>query len=751
MNIEIKAQAAAEFVLHMKAKSGLSQSEISRRSAGSLPQRTISRIEADPLSATVDNLTVYLQIIGTTISEMDTYIKAKEVVGMEELRTSSSLKIQEAISCGISSLSQAYQVLEADPVARDVLHERGAFTWIEDSISSIKANGAKPIIGFYGLFDSAKSTVINTLLGQDWMPEGYQPETSIVNIIAHINDRPEWINSEVAVFKEGFKPGMLYDGELGESFLIEQGSKDILHRLGRHQYLEGSEDHREAAISMVFVNSNALEGVWFMDTPGDLNGIDKGADLRKAEGSLSLCDGIVFMCPVSGFLAGPALTYFHSILRSVPPTKQAGGNPLDHVRIVMSHAHHGVTDQQIGDIKLKLSNTFDRHSETIFKYWEETEGVRRATAQEFVDCIVAFYREIDARQQATVSAVLSLSEHCKRVQEDRVQIRVENSKGAASAKLRALQNAIESDMRSCEERIGEAESNYARFCRDDLPSLKVGGEKLLQLAKEISDEAREDIRSWYLSCMSVEALEGYITTNFDNKKEAQSDAPSMVMARLDQYVSKRMKQDTKLYTRELDNFLQQWEVKVNSGAFSGNASLKGEALSGGFDARAAMLAGIAGIGSYGAMVAYVATLGNLGGYIVAAKLAGILVSAGLASSVTAVTSVIATIGGPVTIMLAIALAMATFVYSLMGASWQKSLAKGISEQLEKQDVLDKLISSTATYWNDTNKAFKVGLEALEKETVGHYEQALSDARIEHDSAHLEQTMVAIARANEALA
>jgi hypothetical protein len=53
--------------------------------------------------------------------------------------------------------------------------------------------------------------------------------------------------------------------------------------------------------------------------------------------------------------------------------------------------------------------------------------------------------------------------------------------------------------------------------------------------------------------------------------------------------------------------------------------------------------------------------------------------------------------------------------------------------------------------NDTNKAFKVGLEALEKETVGHYEQALSDARIEHDSAHLEQTMVAIARANEALA
>jgi hypothetical protein len=236
--------------------------------------------------------------------------------------------------------------------------------------------------------------------------------------------------------------------------------------------------------------------------------------------------------------------------------------------------------------------------------------------------------------------------------------------------------------------------------------------------------------------MSVEALESYIDNSFGDKKQAQSDAPSMVMSRVDQYVSKHMKRDAERYSRELDDLLRQWEVKVNN-LTAWQSDHEGlNAVSGGFDARATMLAGIAGLGSYGAMAAYVASLGNLGGYIIGAKLAGLLVSAGLITNVTAVTSAIAVIGGPVTIILGLALLVAGTLYKLFGDRWQRSLAKGISDEMEKQDVLDQLLNSISEYWSDTSKAFKIGVAALERSTDEHYQLQMEQARVEYDTRDL---------------
>jgi hypothetical protein len=737
MSYDRKASAAVVFIQTMKARSGLSQSEIARRAGGELPQRTISRLESEPFSASVDNLSMYLQIIGTCISEMESFIKTTEVENMEVLRTRTSEVIEKAIADSVANLEHAKHVLGAEGQGREILEERGAFVCVDESVEMIKAIGAKPIIGFYGLFDSAKSTVINCLLGDQWMPEGYQPETSIVNIIAHTHDKPDWIVGDVAVFKAGFKPNQLKDRRHSQSLLIEQGGKEILQRLGRHQYLEGSADHKEAAFSMVFVESKALEGVWFMDTPGDLNGMDEdGGDRHKAENSLHLCDGIVFMSPVSGFLSGPALAYFNAVLKAIPPLKRKGGRALDHVRIIMSHAHLGVTDRQIVEIKQKIGNNFDRHSEGIFRYWEETTQMPRATAQEFLDCIVPFYREDEVRYGATVKTILSLSEYCQEVQEERVIQKISDHRGGLLRQMQSMRDMVEFDMRSCKERIEEAESNYARFRSDDLPSLKQSAGKLFVLVKETSGDAHDDVRTWYLSNMSAEAMESYIDHHFGDKKQAQSDAPSMIMSGVDQYVSKRMKRDADHYSRELDEFLKQWEVTVNSHAFRQDGEQGIAGIRGVFDARATMLAGIVGLGSYGAMAAYVASLGNLGGYIIGAKLAGVLASAGVITNVTAVSSAIAMVGGPVTIILGLALLVASVVYKLFGDRWQRTLAKGISEKMDEEGVLDKILDSISSYWTDTSKAFESGVTALEKSTDEHYQQAIELARVEHDPSDL---------------
>ena len=57
-------------------------------------------------------------------------------------------------------------------------------------------------------------------------------------------------------------------------------------------------------------------------------------------------------------------------------------------------------------------------------------------------------------------------------------------------------------------------------------------------------------------------------------------------------------------------------------------------------------------------------------------------SAGLITNVTAVTTAIAAIGGPVTVILGLALIIAGTNYKLLGDRWQRSLAKGISEEME---------------------------------------------------------------------
>lgn len=728
-----RRDAAIAFIQQMKKKSRLTQSEISRRSDGALPQRTISRLENDPFSTSVDNLSLYLRIIGSNLSDLENFVKSATSHGGKSLCTYHSEIIESSIAETISKLRKAKDLLNSEESAREILMDRGTFSHIDSSIDMVNAIGSKPIIGFYGLFDSAKSTVINCLLGSQWMPEGYQPETSIVNIIAHTTDKPEWLIGDVAVFKQGFNPNLLNDQSHAKSLLVEQGSKDILQKLGRHQYLEGSEDHKEAAISMVFVNSEAVEGVWFMDTPGDLNSTDENEeDRRRAESSLHFCDGVVFMSPVTGFLSGPSLAYFNAILKSIPPLQKNNGGALDHVRIVMSHAHAGVSDLQITDIKQKIRNNFRKFSDGIFNYWKEVEEAPLATSDEFISCISPFYREDKNRLNETIKNIKSLAEYCQKVQEERVFQKTKQHTLYAVQQMQRIKLSIESDMRSCKERIEEAESNYLRFRNYHLKNLKDDAQKIIEEIRETSANSQDDVSAWIRSNTTAEALEEYIYDNFSDKKQAQNDAPAMIMSRIDQYVSKRMKRDSKNYAKDLDRFLAEWEVTINSPTKE-KIDIDGSITSiGGFDARSSMLAGIVGLGSYGAMAAYVATLGNLGGYIIGAKLAGLLVSAGLITDVTVVSSAIAFLGGPVTIMLGLSLLIAGIAYKIFGDRWQKILAKDLKDKLEDEDIVAQITENISAYWHDTEKAFKAGVLSLEKDSEIYYSDLRKKAKEQYD-------------------
>ncbi len=58
-------------------------------------------------------------------------------------------------------------------------------------------------------------------------------------------------------------------------------------------------------------------------------------------------------------------------------------------------------------------------------------------------------------------------------------------------------------------------------------------------------------------------------------------------------------------------------------------------------------------------------------------------------------------------------ALAFAAWGLFGESWQKRLAKQTVKYFEEQRVLDKFTDGIAQFWQDTNKSFKKGADAVE--------------------------------------
>lgn len=117
----------------------------------------------------------------------------------------------------------------------------------------------KPPIGFFGVFDAGKSTLINTIIDDDVLPAKYQPATSVISLIMHLQDRPVFLNGLVAVFSKGFQPHMINNHDLVKKYLIKQGNIDILKELAVHDYDEEKSNNAYLSIVLSF---DLLKKVW---------------------------------------------------------------------------------------------------------------------------------------------------------------------------------------------------------------------------------------------------------------------------------------------------------------------------------------------------------------------------------------------------------------------------------------------------------------------------------------------------------
>ncbi|MFN6566460.1 UbiA family prenyltransferase [Dendronalium sp. ChiSLP03b] len=234
-------------------------------------------------------------------------------------------------------------------------------------------------------------------------------------------------------------------------------------------------------------------------------------------------------------------------------------------------------------------------------------------------------------------------------------------------------------------------------------------DKVNQSIRELQRNSRTSFQKYTEQLLTVDTVEKIIRNLYDDKKEAKEGLAGYLVEKLQYEAEQIIKVNSDKLTLSIEAFLGSYQETL--------LKLPNLDVSIGipFDAKGAFLDGLAGLTSIGALSAWAAALGNLGGYILVAKLVSLSSALGISigGGTAAVISFVAAIGGPIVLGVGLAVALAFAVWSLIGESWQKRLAKQIIKYFEEQRVSDKFTDGIDQFWRDTTKSFEKGANAVE--------------------------------------
>ena len=742
-----------DFLIRKRELAELSQSDVAARSeiygmGKTLDQRTVSRIEQQPINADAIKIAGYLSAVGVPpqqyydlLAEF-TYEKDGEVMTLEKKNN-----ISEQFSVALDKLAEVRSRIKdltygpLQPLKLD-----NSFDEVEIFLKSFKK---KPVIGFFGHFDVGKSTLVNTIINQNALPARYTPATSLINLVAHVEDRPSSISGTTAVFRKGFNPYMMHDSDHVKHYLIEEGDISILSRLGVHNYDENIAN--DAYVAMVFSGADILRHIWLLDTPGDLNSTDD-SDTKKALGSVELTDGIVFISSHAGFFKESDLGIAVNVIRLRPPVKP--DEITNHLLFVQSHCHSEISNEEILEVgRLTFKRIKKQLDDLLFNPWKDDGYIESVPGEEELTAKVQpFWRENEEIRSQTLTKINHMAEYLVAHHEKVVAEKIEGGLGRLAGILSNGVDVLEISKKSTVERIHEIEEAIAQFY-DESEELINQFEKLIGSCRSRNFSDLRSISDYFKEKTSEESLTKIIEQTYDDKKAAQAEIGDYIGQLLTIKVESILKKSGKSVSDEVEELLKQWQratpsiqkarIKVGVDNIN-NVSA--------FDSKAAFASGLIGLGALGAMSLYVSSsiASNLGAYILIGHVAGWLTSLGLVSSVTTVTSFVAAIGGPITIGIGLAAAIGSLAYRLIGGSWQRRLAKQVVAQIRRENVCNKIEKPINDFWNSTERAISVGLRELRLQTEEHIGSLRKDASKEYSVSKLDDCIRTIREAVDSL-
>lgn len=608
----------------------------------------------------------------------------------------------------------------------------------ENYITGIKALieklDRKPRVVLVGNSDTGKSTMINTLVGQEIMPTKWQPYTTIPVFVKHKKDRPSFITSDVVVFKES-EDEKLFDIEgikeqrYFEEWKLRDGSSSLLREYGTR---ENGGDELSCGAAVMYANAPILENVDIIDLPGF--NTDRPEDDIISTRETGKADVLIFLSQANGFLRKHEFEYLLEAMKRLKVIESNSNEmfePLSNLFVIAAHADNIGTSEEREFI---LGKGSERLSRIIPDgYWEEREKKSGYIYDE----------------NTILSRLYAYSNNNRKIREkfekDFIKVIEDLSSYSYEFSVKELKQCAEFYKENIEREIIELENILVERDKYKLilnsiqnsegkRAIEAEANKrtVLSKIKEYMKEAENEIEEIFKSTIEAES----IVEKIKNKgyKKNKDDIEALIThlnQTLNLHCEKTLMKKSENLSKDIERYLG--EMK-NSFEINLNMNIK-ELID--FDVRNAFVAGLAGAATFGALgvwAAVAAAGSNLGAYILLAQGVSVLSALGISLGGTAtVASAVAMIGGPVTIAIALAMFAALGVFAILSGGWENKLAKKLVSEYNAKNTLEAYKGLSKKYWDETETAFIFASGQVEKkwkEYISDLEEKVNSYSIE---------------------
>ena len=656
-------------------------------------QSQISRWEDDPDTIPARMMRPLAQALGITLDDL-----FRAPVGQDDMRVDPGTPY-EHIRRNVALLRSYLETAPSTEPPSGVPPPKQ----VEDLCARLQR---KPNVVLSGHFDAGKSRLCNALLGESALPARYRPTTAASTWLRHIEDRPEWYQDVVYVFRRGFDPLRISDQKHCNDHRIASGGLETLSTYAIHK--EGKVNTEEYT-AVVFLDAPLLRACNLVDLPGHQH---DEKDARIAEAGLGHADFLIYLSTATGFLDGEDLAHLRAHLRRLPLLEEEGVPPLSNLLIVASHAHPNMSDQEVESILQDGALTLVRElGETVLTERAGRAG-RPITLANVRARIFSFWFERPDRRDPLREAVrATLAERIpatwRPLADKEVEAFRERSRGACDAQIEQWRRALHDIEAARRDQVTRTNAEATR--RQQRKGARQRVKSAIQSAK---DGAIAHLNERYKTLVNEDEIERLIRRRYkEDKKAAQQHAPGAVIDLLQSFIAGDGEKRSKELVPLIEEYLGQF----------GNLGLPprpdgSPAVEIPFDARGVFLGGMTGLGAIGALGAWAATLGNLGGYIIVAKVASLLAALGIGVGGSgALVSLVAALGGPLVVGVALVVVLGWVISALFGESWQRRLARKVVQTLQKNNIQAKFTTGIGTFWDDTDRAFSLAAKSVEEE------------------------------------
>lgn len=662
----------------MRTLAGISQAEMAK--ALDVSQSQISRYEEDPEDVPMKILKKWAEVCG--------FLEGK----LEPLEVGNPY----------SDLQQKKKIISEQLTYVPTLTEASSGIDILD-IGSIASNldqlSRKPRLGVFGHFDMGKSRLCNVLLGNSCLPTRYQPATSVACILRHISDKPSWQIEDVWMMDKDFNIHQINDEMHCKEHRVKAGNLASLESYVTHQ----DDEEVDSYYAVLYLDSPILLACDLVDMPGYEN---KEEDSKRTELATTFVDIVLYLSTAQGFLGKNDLDYIGSLINVLPSYESEKIKSLDNLFIVATRSD--VVDNQDDRFELlnKAAKRAFKHLE--FKF-ENREAAEKITEEYFRSRFFTFSADKKfLRTEFEKNLVNLLQESLPHLISEKFNTYFQENIEAIIHKYKNLTENLDGILNQREQMKTQLEV-MKEDEKIDSVNRKNHREKILKDIQLYKNECISEVKVVTKKYLTVDYVESMIKSRYDDKKEAQQLAASYLSDTIQFSINKKVKDKSSQLSKQIDEMLKEYDKKQS---LNSKITLT-------FDSKSIFMGAVASLTTFGALATWasiVAAGSNLGAYLLVPTIVSFLSSIGISVGGTAAAaSFVAAVGGPITIGIAIAVAMGGIFAWLTGASWQKKIAKKLIDVFEKADFENKLINSISTYWNDTSKAFEIAADKTEKQ------------------------------------